>query len=549
MLASLSLFFVSALVNAQQQVATRSQQGRVVDVLGDPVPAARLEVVHGGEVIGFGASDAEGIYHLRAKALSGAWVRVLAQGKAQVRRPWGGLSRGGVENIVLEDACSIRGVVVDRRGAFVADATVVLAGGESVLAVRTDEAGRYELPAAPMRKLHLRAWGSDSFAERTLWLRANSTCDFVLPERGGGRRRVRVQGLPADALASATVEIMSSDVALSKEMGRLQLGPDGTAEFLAGETSLVRLVAPGYESEPAGWLVEPGGSGELVFEATRHGPGGRGAILRGRVVDAGGRGIAGAVLVAENRLHGYAGSCTADADGYFRLETSVPKGAFCRLGIQLGNWQFADDDATVSGRFSWSEIAADPEPLTLRVEPAIALHSEVRTADGNRIPFGDVFIAPSDRPQTLCATLATDRLGAFEVRGLAEGDYMIAAVSARGELATAEVEVEAGKRLKVGRWTWVDSGVVAGEVVDAAGAPMPGVRVHLLSPELVDASGEPMGGRVEAWVRTDRHGRFRCHGLHAGSWLVALPDEPGVGAETVDVEARKTATVGFQLTR
>ena len=69
------------------------------------------------------------------------------------------------------------------------------------------------------------------------------------------------------------------------------------------------------------------------------------------------------------------------------------------------------------------------------------------------------------------------------------------------------------------------------------------------SPELVDSSGEPLGGRLDARVTTDRRGKFRCQGLHAGDWRVALPNHYGVESELVTVTAGEVAQQGFELTR
>ncbi|MCA8953371.1 MAG: carboxypeptidase regulatory-like domain-containing protein [Planctomycetes bacterium] len=541
---------------APLKVDLRRQQGRVTDVLGEPVPAARFEVVFRGAVIGRGASDAEGIYEVRAPAQPGAELVVEASGKAEVRLPWGGLSTGAVRNLVLEDGCRIAGAIVDAFGRPVVGGTVVAVGGTGRQVVATDAEGGYVLPAVPMRELHLCVWGADRCAEATLWPRGDMRRDFELPLFGSERRRVRVEGLPPAVLAGAVLEVTSRGTAMHQTRGRVELRPDGTAELLPRQTSLVRLLVPGYEAEPRGYLVEPGVAGELVFATQRLGDGGGGTVLRGRLVAAddggqGGRefGVAGVMLVAEDRLFGHAGACVTDDDGRFTLATTIPVGGFCRLGLRLGEWQFVDQSARSSGGFSWYETTTDPRPETLKVVRGGTARAELRGPDGNRFAFAEVVVVPSDRPQSICSTLTSDRLGRFDLAELGAGEFMLAAVSQRGEVAVTEIAIELGEKLPIQGWNAVATGAIEGRIVDRRGEPIPGVEVRLIAPEFAAGIGEPMAGRPEAVVRTDRDGRFRCRGLHGGEWLVRLPGEAAVAAERVEVDAGGVAEVDFTLSR
>ncbi|MCR9248286.1 MAG: carboxypeptidase-like regulatory domain-containing protein [bacterium] len=528
----------------------RTQQGRVVDVLGDPLPAATLEVLYGEQVVGRAVTDAEGLYQLRAPAVSGAFVRVAAAGKASVRRLFGGRAWRPVQNFVLEDGCTIRGAVVDAVGRPVAGVTVVLAGGETRCSTVTDDAGRFELAGVPMRRVSLRAWGRQSFAERTLWPTRDVECDLKLPLFSSGQRRIRVEGLPREALASAVVEVTSTDMVVQRQAGRLTLGVDGTTEFLPGETSLLRLRAPGFDAEPSGWLVTPTGAGELVFAVRPVAKRPVGCLLTGRLVDPDDRPVIEAELVVEDRLHGRVGVGTTGVDGTFRIPVELQEGSYCCFGIAQRDWQFVvEEDGLRSGGYSWFDAEVQPRPVTLRVERCTAVASEVRDALGNRFTHGELFVAPSDRPLFVAVRSLTDRLGAFDLRGLVPGEYMLAAVAFDGGVATAEIVVAERATRVAKRWLPVPSGSLEGQVVGLDGRPMPGVRVRLVSPEQIDGEGLPLGGRPDAEVLTNRDGRFRCRGLHAGDWLVALPDEDGVAAVTVEIRIDRAAPVDFRLTR
>lgn len=540
---------------AQQQPRLVQQQGRITDVLGDPVPAAALEVVHGNRVVARARADGEGIYLIRAAALSGAELRVRAGHKAEHRRLWGGLSRHGPQNLVLEDGCVLRGSIVDITGRAVPGVTVVLAGGNSLLAVTADENGDYEVASAPMCPVHLRAWSSVSYSEREVELRGDITVDFVMPPQAGSRRRVRVRGLPADALATACLEVITYDFAEQPDRGRVPFGADGVAEFLLGNTGMIRLSAPGYASEPKGWLVDPAGSSaELVFAAVPEGRADRRTEINGRVTDQSGRGVAGLRLVVEDRLHGHAGGCVTNQEGYYHLVSALPEDAFCRLGVELDDWQLVDAEASSVGGYSWLDTEADSDaPTDMRVEKTSLVRGALANADGQRVVFGEVIVAPAWTPQRPLLATATDRTGRFTVRGLPADEYMFAVVSDRGEVFTTEMTITAGEEQRLGPWLRVPAGAVGGTVVDRNGKPVPGIAVHLVSPEYYDAEGAPLMGRLEAWVKTDRNGRYRCRGLQTGNWIVALNTDEfrgeAIDSIKVEIEAGQTAAVDFKLTQ
>jgi len=85
-------------------------------------------------------------------------------------------------------------------------------------------------------------------------------------------------------------------------------------------------------------------------------------------------------------------------------------------------------------------------------------------------------------------------------------------------------------------------GTIAGQVVDPAGDPLPGVTVVAVEP----GATEPEPARLAV---TDRQGRYRITNLQVGTWSVTLW-LPGFGRavrDGVDVRASSTQVVDFEL--
>ena len=205
------------------EVETRTLQGRDVDVLGEPIPAATVVAVLGERVVQRATTDGEGLYHLPRVPVTGAEIRFSAPGKAEVRTTWRGLSASPFHNEVLEDAGRLQGRVRDAAGTAIAGAAVIVVADRFWGEVITNANGDYDFAAVPLRRAVVRAWTPTGCVERSVHVVGERRCDLQMRPLATGKRVVRVKGLPPEALATAHVEVTSVDIVAHKLLGRVAL--------------------------------------------------------------------------------------------------------------------------------------------------------------------------------------------------------------------------------------------------------------------------------------------------------------------------------------
>ncbi|HEX6810743.1 MAG TPA: carboxypeptidase-like regulatory domain-containing protein [Planctomycetota bacterium] len=527
---------------AAAEEATRIVEGRVVDVLGEPIPAATVAAVVGGVVVRRTMTDGEGIYRLSRVPAIGAEISFTAPGKVEVRAPLRGPASVSFRNETLEDAGRLHGRVRDAHGGAIAGATIVFATdryrGEAVANARGD----YVFDSVPLRRSFLRAWTPNSWAEKRIHLAAETRCDLTMPTLVAGARVVRVIGLPAEALATACVEVTSTDMVLHDNGGRIALRADGTAEVLPTECCIVQLVAPGFSTEPVGHFV-CGGQGPIEFKVVRQQA--ARTVLKGLARDGRGRPIAGVRVVVRDRSSCDLCTGVTDMAGQFVLSVPLPPHSFCRIGLELREWQLVDSTMSIADGFSWIHTTADPHTRRdLFAEPTGGLHGEVRGESGNRLVFADVVAADVEQIHKALVRAVSDRAGRFEMR-LPPGDYELLATASDGQVARGTVRVTASQPNPEITWTVLACGSIEGTLLDGSGKPAPGVELSVCSQELPGIASE----RWKTTVLTDRHGRFRCRGLAPGPWTVAgLHEKLDANAEE-DVVKGKAKNIVLRLSR
>ena len=96
-------FLLVTLATAQSNHATtppderQSTMGRVVDVLGEPIPAALVEVIVDGRIAQVAHTDGEGIYLIPKMPRDVTHLQISADGKASTLLPWRGVLTPAVQ--------------------------------------------------------------------------------------------------------------------------------------------------------------------------------------------------------------------------------------------------------------------------------------------------------------------------------------------------------------------------------------------------------------------------------------------------------------------
>jgi hypothetical protein len=277
--------------------------------------------------------------------------------------------------------------------------------------------------------------------------------------------------------------------------------------------------------------------------------GGAGAALgsiAGRVVDAQGRPVEGALVQARaddrralpGRERHPSGSATSDADGAFTIE----------------DLDEVDHEVTARGpgRASASGVRPGARGLELRLALGGAIEGVVRDAASGRPVAGFVVELLERRGALERASVATatffDPDGRYRLDGIASGDYLVTAVAAgRAPSPEARATVAAGEA------TRVDLALAAGarlrgRVIEAeGGAPIAGARVTLEG-----AGGDEGVAPLATSARTGADGAFAIAGLGPGlrSILVAAAGHHGriVSGLHIDTDDPEPLTVALDRT-
>jgi len=127
----------------------------------------------------------------------------------------------------------------------------------------------------------------------------------------------------------------------------------------------------------------------------------------------------------------------------------------------------------------------------------------------------------------------TDGEGRYHATGLAEGAYVIRALSKAYTPSKSSPEFDTSRSVTLDEGESRDNvdlalvrgGVITGRVVDAEGRPLIGAHVQLT---LLDENGRPHGGfYFDNWeiLRTDDRGVYRLYGLAAGRYILSAGGE------------------------
>jgi hypothetical protein len=260
-----------------------------------------------------------------------------------------------------------------------------------------------------------------------------------------------------------------------------------------------------------------------------------GGAIKGRVVDQDGKPIYSFRILVNIPRERKPGDVSG---GFFAGYTGIgvrftsDDGGFVLTGVGAGSVQRITAIADGYGQASVDRVIAVPlnhlaeaKPLTLRTRPPVALRVRAVTTEGKAITGARLTLMDGDPGLDRKIDWGyqgwddmvhgrTDADGWADFPALSFGDATLL-VEAPGYARHKEGWRDGKKELTV---TLPAEAVLAGEVQDAAGAPVKEVSVTLVSG----------GDQIYVSVGPDAKGRFRIAELPAGQWNVKIRDADGL---------------------
>lgn len=583
---------VSAATTVEKTIVLRAAiqlSGRVTEeTTNNPVPGATVTAItaQSGPTapVATATTDSDGRFTISATGRAGGSVEVTArkeglgaattsvQLQAAAQGPAGPPRGGGSEVLLrLGKSPGIAGTVVDAESGPAANAMVVFSNtagerglGES--SARTDAEGRFTLDVPPGTNrdgTYTLAAYSATKGLGTLTYTPNRTPSPTIRLLGAGVILGTIKG-PDGAPAEGAVLSFWIDQSRRQEL------PTATAEFQPWQYQQAlydpRLATIGAATDTegrfriegvpmggyVGWItwrgtslststpisVRPGGTATLDVTLKN------GGVIEGRVIDGDSKPIAGASISGWDPQNNQPGEnryaqARSDADGRFVLR-----------GVLGENWS-VQASATGFLDASLPAVRSGDTAVEIRLTPLGWIDGVVLGPDGK--PWSGPFSASAtgagegeeETGEASGEFAAAD--GAFRLRGLTQGSYVVSATTNEGLVpsATARTTVVNGSGSGPVEIRLVRGASISGTVLED------GSRRALASANVaVRIRGEATsGGQTNAWSQTDAKGRFSVVGLAAGTYAVAVSDGGGGSVdELVPLDAGQSVDREF-LTR
>jgi protocatechuate 3,4-dioxygenase beta subunit len=478
-------------------------------------------------------ADAQGRFRLEGIGRSPVAITARAAGfGAATRRD---VRAGDSVDLFLFPGATLSGSVRDEQGRPVAGA-LVRADSDGLRAApqaeTTDAQGAFVMAGLPPGEYVVVARGGprapgiasalvepESEASVSLVLSDGGYATGQIVDAGAGRPlsgRVKLEVFEERGLSSAVSDALSAE---SGADGRFTLGPLPLGALGIG------VSAPGHAARRVELTIPARGRsldlGQVPLET--------GLLLRGRVVEREGNGVAGAQVRASTpgRAERSEGEAVTETDGAFEIG-----------GLRAGPHEVV---ASAAGHAS-ARTKAEPggPPVRLVLEPGGEIVGRVVDALGQPVEDARVEARPMDEaPYGLrdVSAESDEGDGRFALRDVGAGSYVLQArASGRGEASLAAVRVAPGRPTDVGTVTLARGGVVAGVVVDADGRGIPGASVRLEK----DLSRQT--NQLE--TQTGPAGTFELRGVPPGriNVLVRHPSFAAVKPVVADVDPEKDPT-------
>lgn len=492
------------LADATVMVLPPSQGGTRPDILRRMVDEADIrETVSGAD----GRFAVTGLAEGEAFDVTGRKAGYVPATLSQVQLP----SPDSVR-LVLETAARVSGNVKSDQGDPVAGAVVVAGPADSALPAamtgeqtQSDGSGAFALDHLSPGRITLRAMakGYTSLQPVVLDVRKGESVDGVELVLGRGAAIegtvLTPTGQPATSARVTVRHATTPDQLMAIEIaGSARTNGDGRYRLEGVATGPQTLIATqeGYLRGLRDLDVRPG-ENRLDFRL------GEGASVSGRVVDEGGRPVAGSAvsLIASRPGSGREG--TSDTDGSFRFS-----------GVEPGSYSLAAHREGYSpGR----------EQVTVANSPVDGI--ELRLQQGGGVIAGRILgLAPQELPRVQISALKrpldtldgtreghADSQGGYRIEGVFPGNWTVSARSASGRQVRVPVAFpEGGGELPLD--LDFGQGVTLSGSVHRRGEPVAAAKV-----EASGTSGTSYGSAI-----TGGGGAFRIEGLEAGEHRVVV---------------------------
>jgi len=553
---------------AAMPIATRTVAGRVVDLLGEGLPNARVWVSEQGllePALREMRTDGSGWFRLagvpdrpllRFHALADAHCRVAVS-----------VPRDGSPLLLrLPEAAVLTGVVRDTRRGLAAGVDVwaqPIDGSPGVCArTTTDAQGAFVLPGVALGHNRVFAWVPDS---------GLATCEVHVEQDGevqldvGAEPKttwtVTVPGLTAEERAGALlrggyegVESLPEQPAPFVVRGL----PEGPLQLpnLPNVRTLLFVESACLRFEPAVVTLEEGTGPHAITFAVRRGTGEL-VDVRARLVDVDGKPVAGVPLVLYSVLGQLPQRGISAADGTASFRTQREAAQQPVLLLEGEDWLF---DRRAQAKGLTERVGVEPNPATpveLRVVRGGVVRGRLLLADGAPAQHETLRVeiyTPSEHRWRTLRVGHTDHKGEFLLGGLPiAAEIGRVWVFGSSGFFVREIELlEPGAQLSLGDLRMTAPAVVEGVVRRADEAVAVGAPVSLWvdATEFTTTRGNRVFGKVD--TVTDARGRYRFLGVPPGTVTVTagpLSRAGGPGPAPLLVEAGQRVVHDLVLPR
>lgn len=342
---------------------------------------------------------------------------------------------------------------------------------------------------------------------------SGATADFSLVPGGV------IEGIVLDEKSKQPIG--GAIVVARRDSAAMMLVESGGHRGIAGVDGRFRLSG----LRPGAYELDARGAGNHSRTPTRVGLGvaeqltgvqilvGRGAVIRGKVIDEAGAPVANAEVfnLGEDR-----GGDEVKSDA---------KGAFVIEGASLGKHMLlARTDDHVSAGLANVELKdTDIEGIVLRVERGLKLRGRVEPRQVAEVTF-DTGEAGADMTRlVMVAPTTTGADGVFEIGPVLAGKGTVSARCASGDQGSLEVSVAAGMPEVILKVT--PGASIAGRIVDGDGKPVGGASV-MANPTGGTERTVIVNGMVTSGIQTvsSTTGAFEIKGLSSGAYRLGALD-------------------------